>query len=684
MKDDWVTPHEDDWVTPPTQTSAEAKEKTPSVSQGEAAVEGALSGASAGWRDEIYGASEASGLPKILGGFRAPVGAARMGIESLSGNPGGAWKTYETARDEKRKIQKAAQEEHPWTYGISEVVGGASIPTGKVLQGANLPQRVWKGMKVGAAYGLAEGLGRGEGLEDTAKQGAVGTFLGTGVGAIAPVALKGVEAGVEKALSPFRGARDPEKEAMRRFGNAYANDVNSGQTGLSPAEFTKALSDGSPVGAVDLGGSSVRALERSSANVSPSARGVLEKFVNERAETSSERLSDAVRDLVTTPADAGLTRETLHGVGRVVNSPFYKKAYQDGSTGILDAELQEMSKAPLMRTVMKEAVDSLENKRASGRAIEPLGPNGPTLEFWDQVKRNLDSKYNVLKRSGDTEAAADVDSMRKSLIGKLDQATIDPATGISSYKTARGVASEFFKATNALEAGEKFASSLMGSKQKFTNHEFDRLWSKMHAEERDLFREGIASELTKRIDSSDQRRSIVNKLFNNETAKRNIETIFGPQKAKELEAAKRLEIVMGFAKDALGNSTTARQLIELGIAGGAGAYQAGSLNPFSIMSNPEALVKATAVWGLTRGHRALDTRMANRMADFLVSNDPAKIKQAIQMASKNPAVMLSLKNFDPRAIMGALAASPTSLEERADGGKVNHTERVIRTLQRAQ
>src|SRR4029077_2108995 len=64
------------------------------VSRGEAAKEGDLAGASANFRDEVYGASKASGLPDWMGGFRAPFGAAQLAYEHATGNKGEASKAY--------------------------------------------------------------------------------------------------------------------------------------------------------------------------------------------------------------------------------------------------------------------------------------------------------------------------------------------------------------------------------------------------------------------------------------------------------------------------------------------------------------------------------------------------------------------------------------------------------------
>ena len=121
-KDDWFVPQgqsqKDDWFVPQGQSQSERpsafdelsklSEMKPQVSQGRAAFEGFLSGASANFRDEFYGASAASGLPEWLGGLRAPVGAARLGYEALAGE-GDATKAYEEGKGRIRGVQHAAQ-----------------------------------------------------------------------------------------------------------------------------------------------------------------------------------------------------------------------------------------------------------------------------------------------------------------------------------------------------------------------------------------------------------------------------------------------------------------------------------------------------------------------------------------------------------------------------------------------
>jgi hypothetical protein len=113
------------------------KETKPKIGAGEAGLEGYLSGASFNWRDEVYGASKASGLPDWLGGFRALIGAPRLAYEKatrpsptlsdlVTGRPirGPVEQAYDQAVAEIRERQKQAQEQHPFAYGAGNL-GGA-------------------------------------------------------------------------------------------------------------------------------------------------------------------------------------------------------------------------------------------------------------------------------------------------------------------------------------------------------------------------------------------------------------------------------------------------------------------------------------------------------------------------------------------------------------------------------
>jgi hypothetical protein len=128
----------------------------------------------------------------------------------------------------------------------------------------------------------------------------------------------------------------------------------------------------------------------------------------------------------------------------------------------------------------------------------------------------------------------------------------------------------------------------------------------------------------------------------------------GPQRAREVEARLRVEGMMDLARSAVqGNSTTIRQLVELGLAGGVGGYE-------SYQGDPQALMKAALIYGAARGHRVIDESVAKEVAKLLTSTDVGKLQKGIALISKNKNMMGAIRNADAAiASIGARGASPT-------------------------
>lgn len=130
----------------------------------ESAGRGALSGLTLGFDDEIGGALKAAFTDK----------------------------TYAQARDELRAKKKAAQQANPWTYGLSEILGGAATPglgaVGAAKEGVTAARTAITAAKAGAAAGALGGLGNSEAdltkgdvggaLKDTASGAAAGAATG--------------------------------------------------------------------------------------------------------------------------------------------------------------------------------------------------------------------------------------------------------------------------------------------------------------------------------------------------------------------------------------------------------------------------------------------------------------------------------------------------------------------------
>lgn len=634
----------------------------------EAGARGVATGVTANFYDELRGLMEAGGLdPKDP----ASLGSLLKGAYSYWTGDKEAEKKYNTATTREREITQRAEADQPVASIVGNIAGGVAIPLGVVARGATLGERTIQGAKVGAAIGGLSGAGAGDDAESRLTQGATGAAIGTGVGAVAPVAVEGIirtgqgiAAAARPATTAIRGAVNPEGEAARRVTTALQRDAQAGGGGLTPTEFATSRAAGGPAAIMDMGGETTRALARSAANTSPEGRAVLNNAINNRFESQSDRVTGWLNRTFG-PSDTGATREALQDAARRANRPAYARAYNDrAAQSLWDEGFEQVAQAPVVQDAIRGATRTGANRsaaegwtpvrnpfrqdEASGRMVLADPNVRPNLQFWDHVKRNLDDTVTKLQRQGENSAARDAIQLRSYLVNHLDEL-------VPSFGQARAGAARFFGANDALEAGERFLTS------NAPINDARRAFGQMSAPERDLFREGFVQSLVQRIESTGDRRSVLNAIAQSPRAQQQIELAMGPQRAREFESMMRVEGVMDFARSAVqGNSTTARQLTELGLAGG--AYGVGSggdiMNP-----NGSAIVTAALVWGAARGKGTIDRRVAQRVADMLVSNDPGVLRRGINIVARNQNMLNALRTFDASlARTGSQQAAPLQLQ----------------------
>jgi hypothetical protein len=137
----------------------------------------------------------------------------------------------------------------------------------------------------------------------------------------------------------------------------------------------------------------------------------------------------------------------------------------------------------------------------------------------------------------------------------------------------------------------------------------------MSPAERQLFQEGYVSNFIQKVNETGDRRNILNRIANSPADRERLQIALGPQRANELEAMLRVEGVMNlFRNQVQGNSTTARQLVELGAVGtlgGVGAY----------MSDPQTMLQSAIAGAFVARGRNTDQRVARRVAEMLVSHN---------------------------------------------------------------
>lgn len=621
------------------------------VGTGEALARGAAQGVTANFYDELRGLMEAGGLnPRDPASLSSLLKGA---YQYFTGDQGSVQR-YDQATARERQTAQEAETAHPYASLAGNVAGALALPVGAIGAAATLPGRVAAGAATGAGYGALYGAGAGEGGIDRASRAITGAGLGAAVGAAAPAVVEGVSRGVTALREPIantiRGIRAPGDEAARRVAVAIERDFQADPGALNrltAQEFSASAQQGGPAAIMDIGGETTRALARSAANTSPEGRQTLNNAINNRFEGQSGRITGWLRNTFNFP-DAAAQTDALKSVAKSVNDPAYRKAFAKGRVGVWDQDLQEISRAPVVQKAAKDATMQAQNRAVAGSLTDPASvfhrwasPDGkPTLEVWDLIKRQLDQDINVARKEGRNEDVMTLKQIKDKIVEKLDAA-------VPEYQTARAGAARFFDAQDSIEAGKNFVGKNMPASEAI------KALAQMSPTERKLFQDGFVSKFMTTLEEIGDRRSVLNKIAESPAAREKLSVALGPQKAAELESGLRVEGIMDFARGAVqGNSTTARQLAELGLAGGTYGIGTGG-NIFD--PNPSALMNAALVYGALRGKGKINEAVSRKVAELLVSKDPKALIRGIKLVANNKQFLQSLRQFDQRVIRSGIA-----------------------------
>lgn len=539
------------------------------------------------------------------------------------------------------------------------VTGAAAAITGA----SRLPAII-RAAGSGAGVGALSGAGNAD-EGHMASGAATGAAVGAGVGAAAQPIISGIGAVAAPVISTIRGAINPTGEAARRVGSAIQRDTTAGDVGLTPSQFAGATAEGAPTAIADMGGETTRALARSAANTSPEARAVLTNFANDRFEGQTDRAVKFVQGIIGAKGDIGEATAALHDAARAANKPAYTAAYQAGDKPIWSPELERLSGSPTVLGAMKGA----ESKWKDWQILDGFGAanppakvengvinfgNGkglatfPNIQYWDYTARDLAAKAQTARASGNMQDAARYGGLERAIKTELDKI-------VPEFGDARKGAAGFFGAENALEAGQKFLSSTVDV------NDARRVVAKMSPADRELFKFGFAGEFINKISAVPDRADITKRIANSKDDQTRIDVALGPD-AKRMSSFLDVEAAMSKLKEAVTeNSTTARQLVELGLAGGTLGYG-------EMTSDPSAMTKAALVYGLLRGQRAIDQRVVNKVADLLVSSDPTQLLKGVEMVTKSAALGDSIRRIATRGIVVPSVNYETESQKKPSSG----------------
>lgn len=533
--------------------------------------------------------------------------------------------------------------------GKSKALAGAlGMGEGNVLQrGANF------GLS-GAGYAGLQGISNGE------SPGQILNDMGYGFATAAPIPLVGgaVRAGAGaawNAVAPKVGAMlNPAKEAARRSGVAFGRDQKAGQT-VTAADEAAAADAGVPLLNADRGGETTRALARSVANQNPEARGIIENTAKERFAGQADRAVDFIKRLTGGAVDDIERRSAILASGKATNKVAYDAARSNPKArAIWTPEIKQLMQSEDFMAAIKATERTASNDAAiqGVKAVKnpfvflPDGtvtlrkmPDGsyalPSLEFWDVVQRNLRKMQEGLAPTAKLDRSQ-IGELRTKLLQSLDGA-------VPEFQVARQGAASFFGAENALDAGRMFAA------QPKNLPEARVAFMKLNATERKDFATGYASSIIDRIKSANDGQNIIRAVFETPASREMMEMVFGAAKFRQLEAYVRVENLADRLRGAMGNSTTARQLMELGIGAGVGGASTG-------WDLKGIAAGAIAARGARFVGQKVDDQVMREVAKLLMSGSRADLEKATFNAAMSEKWMQALDQMGRMLEVPARAA----------------------------
>lgn len=480
---------------------------------------------------------------------------------------------YSNQYDENLAALRAAQAQYNKDSPVLARVGDAGglalgvarLPVIGVTKGPAALRGILGALSTGGAYGAAGGaLEDANSIPERLKNTATGAGAGALIGGGGYGAGKAVGWGLDKAgkaiknltLPPTtRAASEVAAAADDRFGAYNAMTMDRELARLGPDAVR-----------VDVLGETGRASARKAANVNPNARDTLETFATARKGNQNVRLAGDVQTAGGVPQGSRLTVEELQREAYKKAKPQIDAAYtaaRKAGAEIPFDLFDNIITTPVGAPVFREALDIVTSRAARNPSA------GGNLAVLDETKRLLDGKAKQAFRAGDPMGSVYAETAEA-----LRQAVDDfLAKGGDQYAQARALRQAAYKAEEAFNIGEQLA-------QRNVPLNATKIAKGVDAKNAPNMAAAYAQTKAQRLLNNANTEGALTE-FVTPMGREATKAAVG-KKSTVLDAAVEREKLFNQLNKALGNSTSARQLIEAGVAGaGVGGYLS-DYDPFTM------------------------------------------------------------------------------------------------------
>ena len=387
--------------------------------------------------------------------------AAGVGSGALSALQGKGYDSgYQSGRDYVRGAVKQHEEDYPIGSQVAKVVTSlplAFLPGGQV-RAATTAAKAMQSAKIGSGYGAVQGIGgstaqdlEGLGLDAlsggalNAASGGVLSGIGSGIGAVGSNVAQRFSSG-----NAAQVAREKLAEALGRDARGKLAQTPNALTNAPDMAARRMERLGSESTIADAGGPSSRQLLDTMATLPGRTKQLVEGLIKMRQSGRAARLATAADEsLGTKGAEYKNTINSLISQKEKEASPLYKELNKLNVR--VDGELMDLLRAS--DSAHKGAELSAKLRREVPIDLSKL-ESGDVISFksLDAIKRSLYDLGKTSQRSGSQGISNDYNSLRISLINKMDDILPKNEKG-SVYKQARDAFSGPAQLQDAVESG---------------------------------------------------------------------------------------------------------------------------------------------------------------------------------------------------------------------------------------
>ena len=407
---------------------------------------------------------EKTGQVSNVGVIDAALGAGRLGLESIAPGTFGheASDIYKNVYQSETEKNKAAEEEHPYLYGIGELGGSAANPASWIAPEASpaastavkLAYHAAPGAIQGAIGGYGSGDTTGESIRNAVIGGLTGGVLGTALGSF------GTEA--SKTVTPGAAGATPDIIAAA---NKLGVDVPTYLAGSDPLRYAGSLLSSVPISGAPI--------EKAGQEFTGQLASKIDNIGNVDPKVAGQSISDGLRDWIG-PQSKAIIDKAYDDMGNFVDKDAFaplnntNKAVEQINFDRTQAALKTSPAVRMVNAALQRPeglnYDGMKSLRSAvGEIINTpsLLPQGSKIAEYKQLYAALskDMENNLIMNGGETaaRAAETVSNMYKEMQDR-NQALASILGGPSGGASSEGV---FANAVSKAKSGRSADTDLL-------------------------------------------------------------------------------------------------------------------------------------------------------------------------------------------------------------------------------